>query len=140
MAKNKYLSFDGLKKYDKLIKSYIALSNKTLADNVDALATDVADLKAIDHEAYISADTTLENSLKEYINDTVDLKQDKIDDLDAIREGAAKGATALQEVPAVYVTEEELAEKEYATASQVEDLIDDAVVAVSDEDIDELFK
>ena len=140
MSKNKYLSFDGLKKYDKLIKSYIALSNKTLADNVDALATDVADLKAIDHEAYISADTTLENTLKEYINDTVDLKQDKIDDLDAIRDGAAKGATAIQEVPAVYVTEEELAEKEYATTSQVEDLIDDAVVAVSDEDIDELFK
>ena len=38
-------------------------------------------------------------------------KQDKIDDLDAIRSGAEKGATALQEVPSEYVTETELNDK-----------------------------
>lgn len=38
-------------------------------------------------------------------------KQDKIDDLDAIRSGAEKGATALQEVPSTYVTEAELNDK-----------------------------
>lgn len=35
-------------------------------------------------------------------------KQDKITDLDAIRNGAEKGATALQSIPAEYVTETEL--------------------------------
>lgn len=57
--KQKYLDFNGLEKYDKLIKSYIALSNKTLADDVDKLKDDVVDLK--------SADTALEETLKEYV-------------------------------------------------------------------------
>lgn len=59
MDNNKYLDFNGLEKYDKLIKSYIALSNKTLADDVDKLKDDVVDLK--------SADTALEETLKEYV-------------------------------------------------------------------------
>lgn len=37
-----------------------------------------------------------------------DAKQEKITDLDAIRSGAEKGATALQSVPSEYVTETEL--------------------------------
>ena len=45
-------------------------------------------------------------------------KQDKIEDLDDIRSGAAKGATALQEVPAEYVTEDELDAKGYLTSHQ----------------------
>ena len=57
--KQKYLDFNGLEKYDKLIKSYIALSNKSLADDVDKLKVDVVDLK--------SADTALEETLKEYV-------------------------------------------------------------------------
>ena len=57
--KQKYLDFNGLEKYDKLIKSYIALSNKTLVDDVDKLKDDVVDLK--------SADTALEETLKEYV-------------------------------------------------------------------------
>ena len=57
--KQKYLDFNGLEKYDKLIKSYIALSNKSLADDVDKLKDDVVDLK--------SADTALEETLKEYV-------------------------------------------------------------------------
>lgn len=59
ISKNKYLDFNGLEKYDKLIKSYIALSNKTLVDDVDKLKDDVVDLK--------SADTALEETLKEYV-------------------------------------------------------------------------
>ena len=133
MVKNKFLSFGGLKKYDKLIKSYIALSNRSLEESIDTLTVDVANLKAIDHEAYISADVTLEESLKKYTDSEVAKKQNMIEDLDAIREGAALGKTALQEVPATYVTEEEL-------VTQVEDLIEDAVVAVSEDDIDNLFK
>ena len=38
-------------------------------------------------------------------------KQDKITDLEEIRRGAAKGATALQSVPDEFVTEEELSQK-----------------------------
>ena len=140
MDKNKYLNFEGLEKYDKLIKSYIALNNKTLVDNIDTLNVDVAALKSIDHEAYISADIKLEQSIKEYTDIKFETKQDKIEDLNAIRSGAALGATAVQQIPSEYVTETELADKEYATTSQVENLIDDAVVVATDDEIDNLFK
>ena len=43
--------------------------------------------------------------------DSIDGKQDKITDLDAIREGASKGATALQSIPSEYVTENDLNNK-----------------------------
>ena len=46
-------------------------------------------------------------------------KQDAITDLDQIRAGAAKGATALQSVPSEYVTDSELSAKGYATTTQV---------------------
>ena len=59
ISKQKYLDFSGLENYDKLIKSYIALSNKSLVDDVDKLKEDVVDLK--------SADTALEETLKEYV-------------------------------------------------------------------------
>lgn len=47
-------------------------------------------------------------------------KQNVIPDLEAIRSGAAKGATALQSVPSEYVTETELQNKGYATTAQVD--------------------
>lgn len=43
-------------------------------------------------------------------------KQDVITDLDAIRVGAEKGATALQSIPSEYITETELANKGYLTS------------------------
>ena len=46
-------------------------------------------------------------------------KQDVISDLATIRSNAAKGATALQSVPAEYVTEMELANKNYVTSAYV---------------------
>jgi hypothetical protein len=64
----------------------------------------------------------------ENLKGVLNTKQDNIDDLSDIRSGAALGATALQEVPAEYVTEEELAAKTYATVAQVEakqDIISD---------------
>ena len=51
-------------------------------------------------------------------------KQDVIQDIDAIRSGAAKGATALQSVPSEYITEDELSEKGYALASDLNDKVD----------------
>lgn len=47
-------------------------------------------------------------------------KQDKIDDLSEIRSGAALGTTALQEIPAEYVTETELESKGYLTSQSLE--------------------
>lgn len=140
--KNKYLDLEGLKKYDELIKGYITFGNKSFASasDVSSLKMDVDALKGIDHNAYIAADSELENSLKGYVDDKMYSKQNVISDLETIRSGAASGATALQEVPEEYITENELSEKKYATESQVENLIDSAVITASNDDIDELFK
>ena len=64
----------------------------------------------------LSSDSTLE--------DLIEVKQDKINDLDEIRAGAAKGATALQSVPSEYVTETELSNKGYATISALNNKVD----------------
>lgn len=139
-SRNKiFLDYSGLEKYDKLIKSYIAKNNKSLASasDVSVLQVEVAALKEIEHDAYISADKDLEKSLKEYINSEVEKKQDVISDLETIRDGAYKGATALQEIPSEFITEDELADKKFATETQVEELIDRVVA--SDGDIDNIF-
>lgn len=60
----------------------------------------------------------------ERIDDLASEKQDDITDLDTIRAGAAKGATALQSVPSEYVTESELTAKNYATTSALNDKVD----------------
>lgn len=52
------------------------------------------------------------------INSALAGKQDTIDDLATIRDGASKGATALQSVPAEYITETELEAKGYLTQHQ----------------------
>ena len=134
-----FLDYSGLEKYDKLIKSYIAKNNKSLASasDVSVLQVEVAALKEIEHDAYISADKDLEKSLKEYIDGEVEKKQDVISDLETIRDGAYKGATALQEIPSEFITENELADKKFATETQVEELIDSVVA--SDGDIDDIF-
>ena len=139
MNKNKYLNLEGLEKYDKLIKNYIDLSDKSLLDNVDSLTIDVDALKLIDHEAYISADITLEETLKKYTDNEVSKKQNIIEDLDEIRSGAAKGSSALQSVPTEYITEDELAEKEYVNTTQVEYLIGNYFITASNDEIDNLF-
>ena len=143
IEKDKYLDLNGLKWYDELIKSYIELGHKSLANasDVSALLIDVAALKSIVHDAYISADEKLETSLKGYIDNKMDSKQDVIEDLENIRSGAAAGSTALQTVPSEYITETELTNKEYTTTSQVVNLIDNAVITstASDSDIDSLF-
>jgi hypothetical protein len=138
--KKLYLDFNGLKKYDEQIKSYIAFGNESFSSDISDLQIDVSALKAIDHDAYISADTNLEISLKGYVDDKLELKQGVITDLEDIRSGAALGATAIQNIPDEFITESELADKKYATESQVENLIDSVVIMASDGDIDDIFK
>lgn len=54
--------------------------------------------------------------------DDLSEKQDKIEDLEAIRQGASKGATALQSIPDEYVTEDELTG--FATTSDLNNKAD----------------
>lgn len=78
--------------------------------------------------SYTAADTklstridVLENAGYTTVTDVenyVSKKQDVISDLNAIRSGAAKGATALQSVPAEYVTQNELSAMSYLTTHQ----------------------
>lgn len=59
---------------------------------------------------------------------TINGKQDKISDLSDIRNGAALGSTALQEIPAEYVTESILEDKNYVTTS----VLNQEIVTISD--------
>ena len=108
--RNKYLDFEGLKKYDELIKGYIALGNESFASasDVSSLKIDVDALKSIDHNAYKAADTELENSLKVYVDNKMDSKQNVISDLQTIIDGAAAGATALQESDLVFAADDDI--------------------------------
>lgn len=58
------------------------------------------------------------------LSNTVNGKQDKISDLDTIRNNANLGASALQSVPSEYITETELNSKGYATQSNLNTLTD----------------
>ena len=53
---------------------------------------------------------------KEELTTGLSDKQDVISDLTTIREGASKGATALQSIPSEYITETELESKGYLTS------------------------
>lgn len=80
MNKKNHLDFDGLKKYDELIKKYISSVNDALSGNIDS-------------------------SLKGFVKEKVDEIKEKISDLDTIRSNAQKGATALQEEDLGFVTD-----------------------------------
>lgn len=84
---------------------------------VSQLSNDSGYLTSVPDE-YI---TESELNSKGYLTQHQDIsgKQDVISDLDSIRSGANKGATALQSVPSEYVTEEELNAKDFATKSDV---------------------
>lgn len=74
--KKKYLDFDGLKKYDELIKKYMT---------------------------YVHDD--IDKSLKGYVDDKVSEIREKISDIDTIRSNAKKGASAIQEEDLGFVTD-----------------------------------
>lgn len=68
-------------------------------------------------EAAKSKNITLELITTNYVDDSRwATKQNTIEDLDAIREGSSKGATALQSVPSEYITETILNNKGYLTS------------------------
>lgn len=90
----------------------IASIEKQIADVQSAIPTKASQLT--NDAGYLTAHQDISGlATKTEVNG----KQDKITDLDAIRAGAAAGATALQAVPASYVTEDELTAKNYVNTS-----------------------
>lgn len=111
----------------------------------DTTLTNAISTLRADFNALVSGDTT--TAIKTFneviafldgIKDTQDLagiiasierqiagKQNTIEDLEAIRQGAAKGATALQSIPEQYVTEDKL--QGYATTDSVNSAIASAI-------------
>ena len=80
---------------------YDALQTKE--ENVLYIISDAEDIKfKTINGAQITGDGNIEVATKSELN----AKQDVISDLDTIRSGAAKGATALQSVPSGYATEQ----------------------------------
>ena len=109
---------------------------KAVADTLTA-ANAYADGLASNYDAAGSAAQALADA-KTYVDEKgyatvtqVNEKQDIIDDLQTIREGAALGATALQAVPAEFITEDELTAKGYLTANDF--------TFATDEEVDALF-
>jgi hypothetical protein len=116
-----------------------------LSNYDDTTLTNAISTLRADFNALVSGDTT--TAIKTFneviafldgITDTQDLagiiasierqiagKQNTIEDLEAIRQGAAKGATALQSIPEQYVTEDKL--QGYATTDSVNSAIASAI-------------
>lgn len=93
-----------------------AIANKVVTIELNkkadksAIPTKVSQLK--NDAGYINSHQDISHlATKEEVEDIsleMSRKQDKISDLDAIRSGASKGSTALQSIPAEYVTDDEL--------------------------------
>lgn len=82
-----------------------------LSENIP---TKVSELE--NDEGYLKEHQSIEHlATKDELAKGLEEKQGTISDLQAIREGAEKGATALQEIPSEYITESELSQKDYAT-------------------------
>lgn len=80
----------------------------------------IQDVKKIWTHGQLYDGSTFDSSnIEQSLQDILNNKQDKIEDIANIRTGAAKGATALQSIPAEYVTETELSNKGYATTTSV---------------------
>ena len=89
-------------------------------------AVQIADYNA-DKEAQATIDES-QNAAIEGLSSDIEGKQDKIEDLDAIREGAEKGATALQEETDPIWNAEK---GNYYTKSETDGLVNDAKAAAN---------
>jgi hypothetical protein len=85
---NKYLSLDGLRKYDGLIKEFIASGDKVLADAIAALTNKIGSL-----EFEGSDDKTVAEIIDDIYSSIADIveKQDLLDAKDAEIEGKING-------------------------------------------------
>lgn len=105
---------------EKLGKKQDAISDLANIRRGAALGDSALQMQDVEEEITFSNKPIRSTAVLMALSDIERGKQDKITDLDAIREGASKGATALQSVPSEYVTESELQGKGYATTAQVD--------------------
>ena len=84
VTNNKYLDFEGLKKYDALIKEFIASGNTALADAIAALDKKIGnlDIEGSDDKSLTEIVEDIYSSLVEIVE-----KQGSLDDKDAELEG-----------------------------------------------------
>jgi ABC-type transporter Mla subunit MlaD len=85
---NKYLNFEGLKKYDALIKEFIASGNTALADAIAALDKKIGslDIEGSDDKSLAEIVEDIYSSIVEIVE-----KQGALDDKDAELEGKING-------------------------------------------------
>ena len=95
------------------LSGIIAGINARIAEVEGKIPTKVSELE--NDKNYLTEHQSLSHLATK---DELKSKQDVISDLANIREGAAKGATALQSIPEEYVTESELEGKGYLTEHQ----------------------
>ena len=105
------------------------VSNKADVSAVEELSNTIeakADKSVVDEKADKSVVEELSQKVNEIpsveeiaLKSDISGKQDVISDLETIRSGAKLGATALQEIPDEYITEEELSGKSFATTEYV---------------------
>ena len=113
-----------------------SIENKADKSVVEELVNEVsnkADVSAVEelsNTIEAKADKSVVEELSQKVNEIPSVeeialksdisgKQDVISDLETIRSGAKLGATALQEIPDEYITEEELSGKSFATTEYV---------------------
>lgn len=97
------------------------MSSKFLNANTDVTLSENSDRQIPSQKAvktYVDNKTSVLATKGELTTGLSD-KQDVISDLDTIRQGAALGSTALQSVPEEYITESDLAAKNYATTTDL---------------------
>ena len=99
----------------------VRLGNKVIAGNyksqvISSATTEQEGIVKLATENDITNLSTTKAVTPKLLKDNLDAKQDVIEDLDTIREGANKGATALQSIPSEYITETELESKGYLTS------------------------
>ena len=100
-------------------KAVEAKADKSVVDELVATAAKKSDIPVV--PTNVSAFTNDAGYLTSHQD--ISGKQDVISDLNAIRSGAAAGATALQAVPSEYITETELADMGYSTVSYVDEKV-----------------
>ena len=105
---------------EKLGKKQDAISDLEAIRSGASKGTTALQLSDVEEEITFSSKPIQSTAVLMALSDIERGKQNKISDLDAIREGASKGATALQSVPSEYVTERELQERGYATKKELE--------------------
>lgn len=105
---------------EKLGEKQDAISDLEAIRSGASKGTTALQLSDVEEEITFSSKPIQSTAVLMALSDIERGKQDKISDLDAIREGASKGATALQSVPSEYVTEGELQKRGYATKKELE--------------------